>query len=103
MHALAFVRSQCSTRVSWRRHPSPRNCAQGSSRCSRCQAINKRGGAALAAFLALAVVAVFGYQLLERNYTRPGPTTAPLRIEIPAGASVRAALARLTERGAITS
>jgi UPF0755 protein len=61
------------------------------------------GAKALALFVALAVVAAFGYKQLELNYTHAGPTTAPLRIEIPAGASVRAALARLAEHGAITN
>ena len=63
----------------------------------------KVGVALVVLLLALAGAAGAGYAWLQREYLAPGPSQAPVRIQVEQGASVRGTLARLGAAGAVSN
>ncbi len=61
----------------------------------------RRGVSILALLLLLAVALGLGWRGLESEMDRPAAVDAPVRIEVPAGASLRSVLAQLQRQGAI--
>ena len=51
--------------------------------------------------LVLAAAAAGGYALLERNYTAPGPSAEPVRLNVTAGESLHEVFAQLAGLGAL--
>ncbi|HET7756211.1 MAG TPA: endolytic transglycosylase MltG [Steroidobacteraceae bacterium] len=72
------------------------------ARRARRRWLRRVGAAAAIALLVLAAAGAGLERWLRHAYQAPGPAAAPARIEVTAGASVRAVLARLESAGAVS-
>ncbi len=61
----------------------------------------RRGASILTLLLLLAVALWLGWRGLESEIDQPAAAEAPVRIEVPAGASLRSVLAQLQRQGAV--
>ena len=75
--------------------------AEARERSARAQTGRVLPRLVLTALLVAAGAAAAGYLWLQHEFQAPGPLTAPARIEVGTGASVRSVLARLEAQGSL--